>query len=94
MNMKDYASLEKRPQYFSFFLECCDMISLLNDRSAGRVIHAIADYFYYGEEPSALTRGEQRVFDRIRRDVDQSCKIWRSKVEGGKKRAKDMWGIE
>ena len=92
MNMKELSELKKRPQYFSFFLECCNMISLLDETSAGRVIHAIADYFSYGEEPTGLTRNEQRVFDRIRQDIDKNCESWLKSVEGGRKRARDMWG--
>ena len=84
--------MKKRPQYFSFFLECCNMISLLDETSAGRVIHAIADYFSYGEEPTGLTRNEQRVFDRIRQDIDKNCEAWLKSIEGGRKRARDMWG--
>ena len=54
MTMKEFTERDKRPQYFNFFLECCDMISLLNNESAGRVIRAIADYFSYGDEPGGL----------------------------------------
>lgn len=90
--MKEFAGLEKRPQYFSFFLECCDMISLLDDTSAGRVIHAIADYFSYGEEPEDLNRKELRVFNRIRQDADRSCEVWWAKVQGGKKGAEERYG--
>ena len=34
-------SKEKRPSYFRFFIEACDMISLLDIESAGRVIHCV-----------------------------------------------------
>ncbi len=27
MTMKEFTERDKRPQYFNFFLECCDMIS-------------------------------------------------------------------
>lgn len=90
--MEDFAKLEKRPQYFNFFLECCEMISLLDEMSAGQVIHAIADYFSYGDEPNGLSRNEQRVFNRIKQDADKSCVIWMAKVNGGNKRAEEMWG--
>lgn len=86
MDMKQLAKLEKRPQYFSFFLECCEMISILEDDSAGKVIHAVADYFYDGDEPQGLNKREQRVFDHIKREVDKSCEVWLSKVKGGKNR--------
>ncbi len=60
MDMKELAGLEKRPQYFSFFLECCEMIALLDNESAGKVIHAIADYFIDGEHPENLTKNDAR----------------------------------
>lgn len=47
-------SKEKRPAYFRFFLEACDMISLLDKESAGRVIHAVSDYFAENVEPNGL----------------------------------------
>ena len=88
MDMKELAMREKRPQYFSFFVECCEMISLLENESAGKVIHAIADYFCEGDNPQDLTRQEQRVFNRIKREVDRSCEEWLSKVKGGQNRWK------
>lgn len=91
MKMTDFVQLEKRPQYFSFFLECCDMISLLDETSAGRVIHAIADYFSYGDEPEGLTRSEERVFNRIKQDADNSCNLWWKKVQAGKDGAEQRW---
>ena len=88
MNMKELALLQKRPQYFNFFIDCCEMISLLEDESAGKVIHAISDYFCDGEDPKGLHKQEKRVFDRIKREVDRSCEEWLAKVKGGKNR----WG--
>ena len=35
-------SREKRPAYFRFFLEACDLISILDVESAGRVIQAVS----------------------------------------------------
>ena len=67
------------------------MIAMLDEPSAGRVIHAIADYFSYGDEPEGLNRNERRVFDRIKRDADKSCAAWIAKVEGGKKGAAERW---
>lgn len=84
--MKEFAGMEKRPQYFSFFLECCEMIALLDDESAGKVIHAIADYFIDGEQPEGLKKNEIRVFNRIKSDADKSCEVWFAKVKGGKNR--------
>lgn len=86
--MKELALMQKRPQYFNFFIDCCEMISLLENESAGKVIHAIADYFCEGEEPQDLNKQEQRVFSRIKREVDRSCEEWLAKVEGGKKGGK------
>lgn len=94
MNMKELSELDKRPQYFNFFLECCEMISLLDEQSAGRVIHAIADYFSFGDEPKGLSRNEQRVFNRIKQDADKSCESWIAKVNGGKKGANERWGAD
>ena len=88
--MKEFAGMEKRPQYFSFFLECCEMIALLDNESAGRVIHAIADYFIDGEEPEELKKNEMRVFNRVKSDADKSCEIWLAKVRGGK----NLWGAD
>lgn len=92
MNMKDFAHLEKRPSYFSFFLECCQMISLLDTESAGKVIHAIADYFIDGDEPEGLEKNELRVFNRIKADADKSCEAWLSRVKGGQEGAENRWG--
>lgn len=61
---------DKRPAYFRFFLEACDMISLLEVESAGRVIHAVSDYFSEGAELEDLSKNERTVFNRIRRDID------------------------
>lgn len=88
MDMKELATAQKRPMYFSFFVECCEMISILGDESAGRVIHAIADYFCDGTDPHDLSKIENRVFGRIKREVDRSCEEWLAKVKGGKNR----WG--
>ena len=92
IDMRELSELKKRPQYFSFFLECCEMISLLDETSAGRTIHAIADYFSCADEPKGLSRNEQRVFNRIKQDVDKSCEAWLAKVNGGKKGADGRWG--
>ena len=91
MDMKEFANLEKRPQYFSFFLECCEMIALLDTESAGKVIHAIADYFIDGEHPENLSKKEMRVFNRVKTDADKSCETWLSKVIGGKTGAENRW---
>lgn len=72
--MADYAALEKRPQYFSFFLEACESLSLLEDASAGRVIKAIADYFIDGETPEELpsfTKNERRTYNRMKRKIKE-----------------------
>lgn len=92
MDMKEIAAMEKRPQYFSFFLECCEMFALLDNESAGKVIHAIADYFIDGENPESLSKKEVRVFNRLKADADNSCELWLSKVRGGQKRAAARWG--
>ncbi len=49
-------SKEKRPAYFRFFLEACDMISLLDVESAGRVIHAVSNYYSENVEPDGLNQ--------------------------------------
>ena len=93
--MADYAALEKRPQYFNFFLEACESLSLLEDDSAGRVIKAIADYFIDGEPPEEMpsfTKNERRTYNRIKRQIDESCDIWYAKVQGGKKGSAERWG--
>ncbi|MBQ8894376.1 MAG: hypothetical protein IJ043_08215 [Clostridia bacterium] len=78
---------DKRPSYFCFFIEACNMISLLEVESAGRVIHAVSDYFADGVAPNNLDRKEMTVFNRIQRDMDMSYELYRKKVEGGKKGA-------
>ena len=93
--MADYAALDKRPQYFGFFLEACESLSLLEDAEAGHVIKAIADYFIDGETPEGLpnfTKNERRTYNRIKRKVDESCGIWYAKVQGGKKGGDARWG--
>ena len=45
IGMKEFAEMEKRPQYFSLFLETCETLSLFDNESAGKVMRAIADYF-------------------------------------------------
>lgn len=94
MDMKEFAKLEKRPQYFSFFLECCEMIALHDNESAGRVIHAIADYFIDGKYPENLSKNELRVFNRVKSDADKSCDVWLAKVRGGEEGAKRRHGKE
>lgn len=72
--MADYAALEKRPQHFSFFLDACESLSLLEDASAGRVIKAIADYFIDGETPeelSSFTKNERRTYNRMKRKIKE-----------------------
>lgn len=76
-------SKEKRPAYFRFFLEACDMISLLDEESAGRVIHAVSDYFAENVEPDHLDKKERTVFNRIRRDVDKSFSDYEAAVTYG-----------
>ena len=66
-------SREKRPAYFRFFLEACDLISILDVESAGRVIQAVSAYFSDNIEPRDLSKNERTVFNRLGRDVDKSC---------------------
>lgn len=82
--MKEFANTKKGPQYFSFFLEYCEMIALLDNESAGRVIYAITDYFIDGKRPEELKKNEMRVFNRVKFDADKSCEIWLAKVREGK----------
>lgn len=86
--LREYASAKKRPQYFAFFLECCEMISLLEDEAAGRVIHAVADYFRDGTEPDNLARNEKIVFDRIGREIIRSVEAWETQVDAGSRGGK------
>ena len=82
---------EKRASYFRFFIDACDMISLLDCESAGRVIHAVSAYFSDGVEPENLSRQETTVFNRIRKDVDDSFKDYNASVERGRKGAEKRW---
>lgn len=93
VTMKDYVDLPKRPQYFSLFLESCEILSLLSNEQAGRVIHAIADYFIDGNETdnSEFGKEEMRVYNRIKRGIDDSCKLWYSRVKGGQMTAEKRW---
>lgn len=85
-------SKEKRPAYFRFFLEACDMISLLDEESAGRVIHAVSDYFAENVEPDGLSKNERTVFNRIRRDVDKSFSDYEAAVTYGRQGANKRHG--
>ncbi len=85
-------SKEKRPAYFRFFLEACDMISLLDKESAGRVIHAVSDYFAENVEPNGLSKNERTVFNRIRRDVDKSFSDYEAAVTYGRQGANKRHG--
>ena len=94
ISMKEFADMEKRPQYFSFFLESCEMLSMLDNEGAGKVIHAIADYFLDGDTPDDLpdfSKNERRAYNRIKRSCDDSCALWYAKVTGGKEGAKKRW---
>lgn len=83
---------DKRPAYFCFFLEACEMISLLDVEKAGRVIHAISSYFGEGTKPEGLNREESIVFNRIKRDVDRSFEKYNDAVSNGKKGAEKRYG--
>ena len=85
---------DRTPVYFRFFREVCEMFAFLDDEAAGRVIHAACDYFCDGTEPDALNKGEQRLFDRLRRDIDKSFSDYEKKVEGGKKGAALRYGTD
>lgn len=67
---KDITEAEKRSEYFCLFLDACELLSLLDNKSAGKVIHAIADCLIDGETPEgvpAFTKKERRAYDRIKR---------------------------
>lgn len=67
---KDITEAGKRSEYFCLFLDACELLSLLDNKSAGKVIHAIADYFIDGETPEDLptfTKNERRAYTRIKR---------------------------
>jgi len=83
---------DKRPSYFRFFLETCDMISLLDVESAGRVIHAVSDYFSENVEPEDLDKNERTVFNRIRRDIDKSFSDYEASVKYGRQGAEKRYG--
>lgn len=94
VTMKDYVDLPKRPQYFNFFLESCEFLFFLSDEQVGHVMHAIADYFIDGNEPdnSEFGKEERRIYNRIKRGIDDSCKLWYSRVKGGQMAAEKRWG--
>ena len=83
---------KKRPTYFRFFLEACEMISLLDEESAGRVIHAAGDYFAENVEPEGLRKNERTVFKRIPQDVDKSFSTYDAAVAYGKQGADKCHG--
>ena len=78
---------DKRPVYFAFFREVCELFDLLETESAGRVIHAACNYFLDGTEPEGFNRGEQRVFNRLKNDIDRSIDNYTAAIENGKKGA-------
>ena len=94
IGMKEFAEMEKRPQYFSLFLETCETLSLFDNESAGKVMRAIADYFLDGDTPEALptfTKPERRAYNRIKRGCDESCMRWYATSTGGKEGALKRW---
>ena len=60
------------------------MIFLLDEESAGRLIHAVSDYFTESIEPDGLSKNERTVFNRIRRDVDKSFSDYEASVTYGR----------
>lgn len=68
------------------------MISLLDVESAGKVIHAVSGYFSENVEPEGLSKNERTVFNRIRRDIDQSFEDYRAAVAYGKQGADKRHG--
>ena len=68
------------------------MISLLDKESAGRVIHAVSDYFAENVEPNGLSKNERTVFNRIRRDVDKSFSDYEAAVTYGRQGANKRHG--
>lgn len=93
--MADFANLDKRPQYFSMFIEVCEMLSLMSNDSAGRIIKAISDYFIDGtsyEDTSDFSKEERRAYNRIVKNVDDSCVQWYAKVKAGKNGALKRYG--
>ena len=85
-------SREKRPAYFRFFLEACDLISILDVESAGRVIQAVSAYFSDNIEPRDLSKNERTVFNRLGRDVDKSFSDYEAAVTYGKQGADKRHG--
>lgn len=78
---------DKRPVYFAFFREVCELFDLLETESAGRVIQAACNYFLDGTDPDNFTRGEQRVYTRLKSDIDRSIDSYNQAVKNGKKGA-------
>lgn len=94
ITMKNLAEMDKRPQYFNFFLESCETLAMLDNEGAGKVIHAIADYFIDGDTPEDLptfTKSERRAYTRIKRGCDDSCALWYAKVTLEEKRGQESW---
>lgn len=61
---------EKKAARGNLLIDSCEMLSLLDYEGAGKVIHAIADYFIDGELPEGLqtfTKNERRAYNRIKR---------------------------
>lgn len=85
-------SKEKRPAYFRFFLEACDLISILDVESAGRVIQAVSAYFSEAVVPENLSKNERTVFNRIQRDIDKSFSDYEAAVTFGRQGANKRHG--
>ena len=93
--MADFSALENRPQYFSLFIEACEMLSLMSDDSAGRIIKAVSDYFIDGtsyEDTSSFSKEERRAYNRIVKNIDGSCAQWYAKVKSGRIGAAKRYG--
>ena len=69
-----------------------DMLLLLTEESAGRVIHAVARYSKERELPEGLDNTESIVFDRIRENVDDSAENYSVICRRNKKNAKKASG--
>lgn len=86
------SSTNKRPPYFCFFIEVCEMLSLLEVEEAGRTIQAVSEYFIDGVVPDDLNRREKMVFERIKQDIDLSFEKYEAAVANGKKGSEKRYG--
>ena len=64
--------------WVKIFAASLEMLMILPEEKAGRVIQAAGRYFKYGELPEKLDSTEAIVFERLKENVDESAENYSS----------------